>query len=88
MKRTIKEYIREILGDGPLLEKALKPRARKLPLGVFTLCYASMFSEIELRLEIETEKQLMASAAEKDLDEHKIRIALMEAVLAYRSSKP
>jgi hypothetical protein len=88
VKKTIKDYIREILGDGPLLEKALKPRGRRLPLGVLTLCYASLLSESDLRLEIEHEKQLMASAVEGDLDEYKIRITLMEAVLAYRSSTP
>src|SRR6478752_2379927 len=86
MKKTIKEYIREILGEGPLLEKALKPRRRGLPLGVLTLCYASILSESDLRLEIENEKLLMVSAAEENLDEYKIRIALLEAVLAYRSA--
>ena len=31
---TIKNHVREVLGEGPLLERALKPRRFTVPLGV------------------------------------------------------
>ncbi len=82
---TIKNHVREVLGEGPLLERALKPRRFTVPLGVSLALEASRMSTCDLETLIESDKQLIAAASEEILNARKISVALMEAELKTRS---
>jgi hypothetical protein len=81
---TIKNHVREVLGEGPLLVRALKPRPFMVPLGVALAIEASRMSTCELETLIESDKQLIAAASEEILNARKISVALMESELKTR----
>jgi hypothetical protein len=82
MARTIKEHVRNVLGEGPLLNLAHKNRPMAVPIGNAMVCKFGKMSTADIEAQVKADKEFEEGGEHDDV--RQIRIALMEAELKFR----